>query len=45
MAEQLLRGPDYLAFPLRVDADGPAPSSRRAHVREQIEQVLFTSPG
>jgi phage baseplate assembly protein W len=34
----------YLKFPLTVGADGPETSSRSAHVREQIEQVLFTSP-
>ncbi len=35
----------YLAFPLRVDALGPKTDTRQAHVRGQIEQVLFTSPG
>ncbi|MDH3404389.1 MAG: GPW/gp25 family protein [Acidobacteriota bacterium] len=35
----------YLAFPLRVNADGPATSGRSRHIREQIEQVLFTNPG
>ncbi len=34
----------YLKFPLVIDADGPRTSSRSKHVREQIEQVLFTSP-
>ncbi len=34
----------YLKFPFLVDADGPKTSSRSEHVREQIEQVLFTSP-
>jgi phage baseplate assembly protein W len=37
--------PSYLSFPLRIGASGAATSSRRAHVREQIEQVLFTDPG
>lgn len=37
--------PAYLSFPLRVSANGAATSGRRAHVREQIEQVLFTDPG
>jgi hypothetical protein len=37
--------PAYLRFPLRIGAAGAATSSRRAHVREQIEQVLFTEPG
>lgn len=37
--------PAYLAFPLRIGAGGAAISNRRDHVREQIEQVLFTDPG
>jgi phage baseplate assembly protein W len=40
-----LTAPVYLAFPFRVDADGPRRSGRAPHVREQIEQVLFTDPG
>ncbi len=32
----------YLKFPFSVDSKGPATSSRTNHVREQIEQVLFT---
>ncbi len=35
----------YMAFPLRISAQGAATSSRARHVREQIEQVLFTNPG
>ena len=34
----------YLAFPFRVNADGARTSGRSDHVREQIEQVLFTNP-
>jgi uncharacterized protein len=34
----------YLKFPFRVKSDGPQTSSRIDHVREQIEQLLFTSP-
>lgn len=34
----------YLKFPFSVTADGPKTSSHAEHVREQIEQVLFTSP-
>jgi len=37
--------PAYLTFPFSVGAGGAAVSDRRAHVREQIEQVLFTDPG
>lgn len=40
-----LSDPGYLKFPLRIDADGPQTSERAHHVREQIEQVLFTDPG
>lgn len=36
---------NYLAFPLRIDANGPATAGREAHVRGQIEQTLFTAPG
>lgn len=34
----------YLKFPFRIDANGPRTSSRSEHVREQIEQLLFTGP-
>lgn len=34
----------YLKFPFAVGTKGPKTSSRVEHVREQIEQVLFTSP-
>ena len=34
----------YLKFPFSVGTEGPKTSSRSDHVREQIEQVLFTSP-
>src|SRR5262245_13761647 len=37
--------PACLAFPFRVGASGPAVSRGGAHVRELIEQVLFTTPG
>ncbi len=39
-----LTASSYLQFPFSVTADGPQTSSRSQHVREQIEQVLFTSP-
>ena len=35
----------YMRFPFQAGADGPQTSERSAHVREQIEQVLFTVPG
>lgn len=34
----------YLKFPFSVRADGPQNSSRSEHIRELIEQVLFTNP-
>jgi len=34
----------YLTFPFSIGKDGPKTSTRSEHVREQIEQVLFTSP-
>ena len=37
--------PACLAFPFRVGAAGPVVSRGADHVREQIEQVLFTTPG
>ena len=37
--------PAYLSFPLRIGARGASTSARREHVRQQIEQVLFTDPG
>lgn len=40
-----LHSTHYLSFPFAIAADGPKTSDRAAHVREQIEQVLFTSPG
>ena len=44
MARRLV-DPPYLRFPLRVDDAGARRASRREHVRDQIEQVLFTLPG
>lgn len=44
MARQLI-DPPYLQFPLRVTAKGGKNANRKEHIRGQIEQVLFTSPG
>lgn len=41
----ILPDPPYLAFPLRIGQAGPSIAGRAAHVRQQIEQVLFTVPG
>lgn len=35
----------YMSFPFRLGEDGPETSTRMDHIREQVEQVLFTSPG
>jgi len=40
----LLDTGDYLAFPFRLDPGGAATSTRSEHVRQLIEQVLFTTP-
>jgi Bacteriophage baseplate protein W len=40
-----LNNPDYMQFPLEIGARGAVTGARRQHVREQIEQVLFTNPG
>lgn len=44
MARRLI-DPPYLAFPLRIEANGPRLAGRSEHIRGQIEQVLFTLPG
>jgi Bacteriophage baseplate protein W len=41
---QRLITPSYMAFPFKVDSAGSATSTRSEHVRQQIEQVLFTNP-
>jgi uncharacterized protein len=40
-----LPSPRYLAFPFRIENAGAATAERSQHVRQQIEQVLFTNPG
>ena len=40
-----LNAPDYMRFPLTIGPAGSEMSSRLEHVREIIEQVLFTNPG
>lgn len=35
----------YMSFPFRITESGSDTSTRKAHIREQIMQVLFTSPG
>lgn len=48
MTEQLesrLPRTAYVAFPFRLADGGPATVTRMEHIRHQVEQVLFTSPG
>jgi phage baseplate assembly protein W len=40
-----LASPRYLSFPFAVGPEGPRTSLRAAHVREQIQQTIFTNPG
>lgn len=40
-----LTSPRYLAYPFQVGPLGAAIAERSRHVRDQIEQVLFTNPG
>ena len=35
----------YMAFPFRIASDGAKTVRRFDHIRDQVEQVLFTSPG
>lgn len=35
----------YMAFPFRMQSGGAATVARFKHIRQQVEQVLFTSPG
>lgn len=35
----------YMAFPFRMGRQGVATVSRFEHIKQQVEQVLFTSPG
>lgn len=44
MPSRLIRS-SYLAFPFRMGSSGPVIADRAAHVRGQLEQVLFTLRG
>lgn len=35
----------YMAFPFRMQSDGATTAARFQHIRQQVEQVIFTSPG
>ena len=41
---QLLIDPEYMSFPFSMKGDGVATSQRREHIKQLIEQVLFTNP-
>ncbi len=45
MYDQKLPDVDYLRFPFRIGQGGADTSNRIQHIREQIEQILFTTPG
>jgi len=36
---------EFMAYPFRIGTDGARRVSRLDHIRDQVEQVLFTSPG
>ena len=44
MKSRKLIDPQYMSFPFRVNRNGVETSFREAHIKEQIEQVLFTNP-
>jgi phage baseplate assembly protein W len=43
--EHRLPTQNYMRFPFEIGGDGAVTSDRARHVREQIEQVLFTIAG
>lgn len=43
--ERQLPRANYMRFPFSMTAEGAATSLRIDHIREQIMQVIFTSPG
>ena len=45
MKDRRLPDVAYMKFPFRIGASGAETSNRAAHIREQIEQILFTTPG
>lgn len=44
MTARRLPSTRYLAFPFRIGATGAEEAGRQRHVRDQVEQVLFTIP-
>ena len=45
MRDARLPSISYMSFPFRIGKTGALTSNRAAHIREQIEQILFTTPG
>ena len=43
--DRRLADPLYMKFPLEISTNGATTSTRSEHIREQIEQALFTNPG
>ena len=43
--KQNLPRTQYMAFPFRIGEEGADTVTRFPHIRQQVEQVLFTSPG
>lgn len=43
--ENRLPRTQYMRFPFRMTRDGAETSTRADHIREEIMQVIFTSPG
>lgn len=35
----------FMAFPFKIESGGAAQVARYDHIRQQVEQVIFTSPG
>lgn len=40
-----LPDPQYMAFPFKIDANGAARAGRADHIRQCVEQLVFTHPG
>ena len=43
--EPRLPSQSFMAFPFRMTKQGAEQAARLRHIRDQVEQVLFTSPG
>ena len=45
LRESRLPAQSYMGYPFRIGKHGAERVSRLRHIRDQVEQVLFTSPG